>query len=350
MTRGPKNEVGQFARRTGAIAGRGRTFIICCATAAIGALACESSTAPAPTPWLTVVSGDGQTGQTGTTLFFPIVVTVTDTSGHNAIPNQTVTFTVASGGGSVSPKTAVTDGRGRAQTGWTLGPQGGAQSLTVSIGNGPPIHTVSATAKFPKLEIVGDPSYYFYGLTQSLGLGQYTNAWVGPVKAVALQTPVVVSFSHGGLAYTKVPASVTIQAGDAFSEFRVTGTSIGVDSVVASAPEYSPVSMPFTVDSGTIRFGLQPDSVTPKVGVANEVYVCISPGLSATPLTFALAADQNIRFTTEDTIPVVITSATLPADQSCTFFMAQGLAAGPAQITIANPNYRTYSSTITVKP
>ncbi|MBD2772975.1 N,N-dimethylformamidase beta subunit family domain-containing protein [Iningainema tapete] len=79
------------------------------------------------------VSGDNQTGTAGAALANPFVVRVQDSAG-NPQSGVTVNFAVTSGGGSVSPTSAVTGANGQASTVLTLG-------TTPGVGNG-----VTATA------------------------------------------------------------------------------------------------------------------------------------------------------------------------------------------------------------
>src|SRR5712692_9213109 len=76
-------------------------------------------------------SGNGQTATAGSAVAVHPTVIVRDLY-NNAVPGASVTFAVASGGGTVSPTTAVTtDPNGRARvTSWTLGTTAGANSLT----------------------------------------------------------------------------------------------------------------------------------------------------------------------------------------------------------------------------
>jgi hypothetical protein len=67
------------------------------------------------------VSGDNQTGATGTPLPDPLVIQVNNSSG-NPLSGVTVNFTVSAGGGSVSPTTTTTGADGKASTVLTLGP------------------------------------------------------------------------------------------------------------------------------------------------------------------------------------------------------------------------------------
>ncbi len=86
---------------------------------------------------ITKVSGDNQNGAAGTTLPNTLVVQVKNSAG-NPQSGVTVNFAVTSGGGSVSPASAVTNASGQASTTLTLGSIPGATS--------PVTNTVSATA------------------------------------------------------------------------------------------------------------------------------------------------------------------------------------------------------------
>lgn len=55
------------------------------------------------------------------------------------IPNQTVALAVTSGGGSISPQSAVTNALGEVTVRWTMGPQAGLQQATVTAGSLGPI-------------------------------------------------------------------------------------------------------------------------------------------------------------------------------------------------------------------
>jgi lysophospholipase L1-like esterase len=106
-----------------------------------------SATAVAPVPTRVVlVSGDAQTALINTAVATAPAVKVVDTAGIG-VPNFTVVFAVASGGGSVSGGQAVTNVNGFASVGaWILGPNPGANTLTAAAGSlqGSPI-TFSAT-------------------------------------------------------------------------------------------------------------------------------------------------------------------------------------------------------------
>jgi hypothetical protein len=101
--------------------------------------------------------GTGGTGSTGVTISFssapssgvhgqsyPVTVAV-DNNGA-AFPNASVTWTVGSGGGSVSPSTSQTDATGHASATWTLGPGAGSQMVNASTGGKIAGYTITATA------------------------------------------------------------------------------------------------------------------------------------------------------------------------------------------------------------
>ncbi|MBG1271565.1 N,N-dimethylformamidase beta subunit family domain-containing protein [Nostoc sp. WHI] len=91
-----------------------------------------------PQPTIKKIGGDNQTGAAATALPNPLVVQVKDAAG-NPQSGTTVTFAVSSGGGSVSPLSAVTDTNGQASTTLTVGANPGATS--------PVINTVTATTQ-----------------------------------------------------------------------------------------------------------------------------------------------------------------------------------------------------------
>jgi len=103
---------------------------------------------PAAAASLTAVSGNSQAAPAGAMLPAPLVVRVTDQYG-NRVPGVTVAFTVTSGGGSVSPATAVTGAQGEAQVRWTLGPAAGTNTTTATVGSLTPVVFTVQASKLP---------------------------------------------------------------------------------------------------------------------------------------------------------------------------------------------------------
>lgn len=106
---------------------------------------------------LTKVSGDGQTATVGTELGAPVVVRLALADGR-PIVGATIVWSTASGGGSVTPPTSVTDADGRAQTTWRLGTGSGPQGVVASIESLSAIFTANAAAGTPTTfaKVAGD--------------------------------------------------------------------------------------------------------------------------------------------------------------------------------------------------
>jgi hypothetical protein len=94
---------------------------------------------------VTAVNGNNQTAPVGTLLPLAATVSVTDRFG-NPLTGVAVTWTVTSGGGTVTPTSSVTDATGRTGTSWRLGNAAGAQTITASVaGTTGAVFTATAT-------------------------------------------------------------------------------------------------------------------------------------------------------------------------------------------------------------
>ena len=91
------------------------------------------------------ISGDTQSGNTGTTLTQPFVVEVRDGS-RVAFAGVPITFTVTAGGGRLSTTNTTTDTNGRAESTLTLGNTAGANTVRVSVAGITQTITFTATA------------------------------------------------------------------------------------------------------------------------------------------------------------------------------------------------------------
>src|SRR5690349_2780018 len=100
---------------------------------------------PAAAQTIRISNGNNQSGIVATPLPNPLVVKVRSVLGV-ALPGVTVTFTASSGGGSVTPASAVTDSNGLASTRLTLGTFSGTNRVVASA-SGIGSVTFSAIAK-----------------------------------------------------------------------------------------------------------------------------------------------------------------------------------------------------------
>jgi len=116
------------------VTGRARLILVALA-APLLLDTCKSGTEPASlaTTNIAALAGNNQPGLAGYGVNIRPAVRVTNAS-SNPVPNVTVTFAVASGGGSVTGGTATTNANGVAQVGkWTLGASAGINTLTATV-------------------------------------------------------------------------------------------------------------------------------------------------------------------------------------------------------------------------
>src|SRR5258708_6006 len=109
-----------------------------------------NATGPAPVRTMAVYAGDNQTARINSAVPPPPAVVVRDAS-SNPVAGITVTFNVASGGGSLAGPVQTTDASGIARvTGWTLGASAGANALSASASGvqGSPVQ-FTATGRLP---------------------------------------------------------------------------------------------------------------------------------------------------------------------------------------------------------
>jgi hypothetical protein len=135
----------------GQTAGTAHQVTAALAQAGAAAVTFSATALAGPPAFVTVVSGNNQSGVPSAALASPIVVSVTDQF-SNVGSGLTVNFTVTAGGGSVNPTSAVTGANGQAQTTWTLGPSAGSQTLQASVA-GAPLVQANANATATNLTI-----------------------------------------------------------------------------------------------------------------------------------------------------------------------------------------------------
>jgi hypothetical protein len=102
------------------------------------------ATAPATgSASITIAGGNNQIATSGSTLQNPIVVFVADQTGKPLV-GVSVTWAVATGGGSLSATTGITGPDGKSAVTWTLGANPGTQTVTATAGGLTPV-TFTAT-------------------------------------------------------------------------------------------------------------------------------------------------------------------------------------------------------------
>ena len=108
------------------------THTVSAAAAGLDTVTFEADPLIPNTSTLAVHAGDGQTGAAGTELTDTLFVSLKLADGQPVV-GATVTWTVLTGGGTVSLATGVTNADGHAATQWTLGSATGAQSVQAEV-------------------------------------------------------------------------------------------------------------------------------------------------------------------------------------------------------------------------
>ena len=201
----------------------------------------SSSTTTNPPPTNTtpasvvVQAGDGQQAAPGAAVATSPAVLVTNSAGQ-PIPGVTVTFTIDSGGGSLSTTSATTGANGIATAGtWTLGSSEGRNTLRVTVGSLSPVK-IAATA------VVAATSYP--PVTIGTGGGSISVTQPGPlngfsitVPAGAFSTGITATVSYASNASvprtsTVVPLSPLITISTTTTDYATTPLTIHVPGTV----------------------------------------------------------------------------------------------------------------------
>jgi hypothetical protein len=191
--------------------------------------------------------------------------------------------------------------------------------------------------------------------TLSLAPGQYqdNNVSVPNTRTGSILT---VPLAHASTPRTNTPASVDIAVGSYYASFRVTGTSVGSDTITASPSGHIPAVGIVDVGLGRID---QMSGWPTALRVGDSVQVTMYTRAPDTGVryvsaatTFALSPASNLQFVSGGAAgsSVTITSVTVPIDTYYTTFWVKGVSAGTGSSRISNANYVTYSSTVTVSP
>jgi alpha-tubulin suppressor-like RCC1 family protein len=227
---------------------------------------------PLPTT-IALQSGSGQSGVVGSTLPGPLVVFVSANDGIG-VAGVSVTFAVASGGGSVGTATVVTDGAGLAQTTWKLGSTVGTQTVTASAGTlaGSPVtYTATARSLAPtKLAVTAQPANATAGATLATVTIVAQNASGDTASAF---TGAVTLTLAGGTSGATLGGTTTVNAvgGVAtFSNLTVSRSGTGYALVASSSGLTNATTNSFDIAAGVaakLVFTSQPSSSTARLSV-----------------------------------------------------------------------------------
>ena len=212
-----------------------------------------SATAAAlPPASVTVFEGDGQSAIIGTAVAIAPAVVLKDAAG-NPVAGQSVTFAVASGGGSVTGATAVSDAAGVARVNsWILGPAIGPNSLTATAAAlpGTPVTFTATGTPAGSLSLATPPPASAENAVpfSSAPVLQLVDGTGTPVGLAGISvTATVVS----GATATGTTMETTDASGQAtFDDLSITGP-VGSYQLTFTAPGVGPVtSSPIAIGAG----------------------------------------------------------------------------------------------------
>jgi uncharacterized protein (TIGR03437 family) len=214
---------------------------------------------------MTVASGDGQSGNTGTALPHPLVVTLTFQGGVG-VPGIPVTFAVTSGSATLSLTMTSTDANGNA-------------GVAVTLGNTPgPVVVTASTAGVPSVQ-------FHLTAISSVPLPAIT---AGGIVGAGGSTPPVTELSPGGFATifgeNFAPAGTFAQAPAGAWPTVLGGVCVTVNGVPAFVTFASPTQINFQVPTipvgGTVNV-----QVLSNCGASNELQSAVqsAPTAAAAP-------------------------------------------------------------------
>lgn len=283
---------------------------------------------------LTVTAGDAQVALVGTLLPLPIVVQLTDAVG-NLIEGASLSYSVTTGGGSVVGSSTITDTLGLATIGaWTLGPEAGTQTLTVSVQGGPQV-IVSATAEplapIIELSVVGSSVIGF----ERDGLLNVRLRQPAPVGGVT----VFVTSDAPQILAIDAPGTVAIAAGDTLGSIGVFGTTVGIAQVRADAEGYASDTLAVEVSLNLISL---PPTLNVPLALTTSLPITISAPAPAGGVAVAVTSvDPSVARPLQDTV-------TIAAGTQTANVTVEGLTIGSTSIGATNPNYAFDATTVNV--
>ena len=228
-----------------------------------------------------VIDGNEQVGPVGGALADPLVVRVTDTQGR-PVPDQEVTFVVASGGGSLDSPTVTTGTDGLASSAWTLGPAAGAQQVRARTARGGDGDLLEAL--FTATGVAGSGS----ALVLVDGDEQ-----TGPVSSALADSLVVRTTDDLGNPVGNVEVTWSVSGGGSISPVTVVTDA---DGLAAAERVLGPAAGPQTAQATVEGFTGSPVSFTHTAVPANPtVLVLVSGNNQTAPGGFEVAEDLVVR-------------------------------------------------------
>lgn len=237
-----------------------------------------SVTVVLPAARLALVSGDAQSGPAGATLAQPVMARVTASDGVG-VGGVTVTF-AASGGGSVTPATAVSAADGAVSTQWKLGTTAGPQALTMTATglSGSPI-TVNAIAQAvvaSKLAIVTGPVSGQAAVSLPVMTVAAQDANGNAVTTFTGDVTVAIGTNPGGATLSGIATAKAVAGIATFSDIKLNRPGTGYTLTFTSLGLSGIGSAAFNIAAGSaarLVFGAMPAAVDAGISIAPALTV-----------------------------------------------------------------------------
>lgn len=223
------------------------TYTVTASAAGLTPATFTATAAPAPPARVEKMGGDGQTGAPAGQLRDSLAVRVVSAGGR-PIAGAAVGWVVASGGGTLSASTTVTDAAGIAKVAWTLGAEGQGTALA-GIGNLQPATFTATSVRVASVAVSQTSGTVGRGETLRL-TATPRDAAGNPLAGRPVQwsssSPSIAAVSEAGVVTGLAYGSVTITAA---SEGQTAAATLRVTPEDRTAPRLKALSVsPATVD------------------------------------------------------------------------------------------------------
>ena len=231
---------------------------------------------------MTKTAGDAQAQTAGSATGIAPAVTVTD-AGGTPVAGAIVTFTVTSGGGSITGASPATNAVGTATLGsWTLGSTAGANGLQATLGG--------LNASFTANGVAGAPAKLGVALSPTPSSVNLVGAVLTPSVQIAVRdannnliasatTPVTIAIgTNPGTATLGGTKTVAAASGVAsFADLTLSAPAAGYTLVASAAGLTAATTAPFTVYGPPVKlaFVVQPSNVVAGASIAPSVQVVV---------------------------------------------------------------------------
>jgi len=240
---------------------------------------------------LVLSSGGGQVAAAGSTLPAPVVARVLASDGVG-VGGTTVAF-AASGGGTVTPASAVSDASGNVSAQWKLGTTAGPQTLTITATglSGSPM-TVNATAQplVPtRLTMLAQPASGTAGVALSTITVAAQDVGGNTVTTFSGDVSVAISTNPGSAALTGNTTVKAVNGVATFSDLKLNRPGTAYTLVFSSAGLSPVASSAFNITAGAaaqLIFGPMPSAVDAGVAIAPSVTVTAQDAVGNPVTTF----------------------------------------------------------------